>query len=84
MKPNTEIEPEDVVYELADLEGLLETIRNLLAEEGNFIRADGSRDTVMDRISSLINIAHSHTSALAAGVMHFDMPGTYVRMKGAK
>lgn len=84
MKPNTEIEPQDLVYELVDLEGLLETIRNLLAEEGNFLRADGSRDLTLDRISCLINIAHSHTAALVAGTEHFDVAGNYVRVKGGK
>ncbi|MBB3594391.1 hypothetical protein FHX08_004795 [Rhizobium sp. BK529] len=83
MKPNSQLEPEDLVYELADLEQLLDTVHDLLTSEGNYVRPDGSRDNALDRISSLINIAHSHTAALVAGTEHFDIPGTYVRMKGA-
>ncbi|MFW8606510.1 hypothetical protein [Rhizobium beringeri] len=83
MKPNAPFEPTDLVYELADLELMLDTIRNVLVEDVDYRLPDGTRNTPLDRVTSLINIAHFHVAHLAKGIEHFDIPGTYVRMKEA-
>ncbi|MBX4952074.1 MULTISPECIES: hypothetical protein [Rhizobium] len=78
MKPNANLKPSDLVYELADLERLLDTIRNLLVEEVDYRLPDGGRNNPLDRVTSLINIAHFHVAHVAVGIEHFDIPGAYV------
>lgn len=78
MKPNETLEPGDVVYELSDLEQLLDTIRNLLVDEVDYRLPNGARNTSLDRVTSLINIAHFHAAHVAKSISHFDVPGAYV------
>ncbi|NYT33898.1 hypothetical protein [Rhizobium sp. WYCCWR 11128] len=78
MKTNETLEPNDLVYELTDLERLLDTIRNLLVEDVDYRLPDGARNIPLDRVSSLVNIAHFHVAHLAKGINHFDVPGSYV------
>ncbi|MBY3582239.1 hypothetical protein HJA77_13835 [Rhizobium bangladeshense] len=78
MKPNAPIEPNELVYELADLERMLDTIRNVLVEDVDYRLPDGERNAPLDRVTSLINIAHFHVAHLAKGIEHFDIPGAYV------
>ncbi|CAK09444.1 hypothetical protein [Rhizobium johnstonii] len=78
MKPIETFEPNDLVYELTDLERLLDTIRNLLVEDVDYRLPDGARNIPLDRVSSLVNIAHFHVAYLAKGINHFDVPGAYV------
>lgn len=78
MRPTETLEPNDLVYELTDLERLLDTIRNLLVEDVDYMLPDGERNIPLDRVSSLVNIAHFHVAHLAKGISHFDVLGTYV------
>ncbi|NKK53881.1 hypothetical protein [Rhizobium leguminosarum] len=78
MRPIETFEPNDLVYELTDLERLLDTIRNLLVEDVDYRLPDGARNIPLDRVSSLVNIAHFHVAHLAKGINHFDVPGAYV------
>ncbi|MBY3332503.1 hypothetical protein HFN98_18000 [Rhizobium laguerreae] len=77
MKPTETLEPDELVYELLDLEHILDAIYDVLRNM-EYVKADGSRNVELDRVAALHRITRSHVAWIARATHHFDIPGAYV------
>ncbi|MBY3382178.1 hypothetical protein [Rhizobium laguerreae] len=77
MKATETIEPDELVYELLDLEHILDAIYDVLRNM-EYVKADGSRNVELDRVAALHRITRSQVAWIARATRHFDIPGAYV------
>lgn len=80
MRPNETLDPSDLVYEMDNLRELMAVIYDLLLEM-DYVTADGSRNRQLDRVSKLHKVSFDLVANLAAAISHFDVPGTYLRVR---
>lgn len=81
MRPNQTLDPSDLVYEMENLRELMAVIYDLLMDM-DYVKADGSRNSELDRVSKLHKVSFDLVANLGAAISHFDIPGTYVRGAG--
>ncbi|MGO7157143.1 hypothetical protein [Rhizobium leguminosarum] len=77
MKPTESLAPDELVYELIDLEHILDAIYDVL-HNMEYVKSDGSRNVELDRVTALHRITRSHVARIAHATRHFDVPGAYV------